>query len=67
MPNSDAFHLRHACLVMAKDLLNDRLSVQMEANKEEAKPYSTSDLLSEAAQIYKFVCDPNAAETYLKN
>ena len=67
MPNSDAFHLRHACLVMAKDLLNDRISVQMETDKQGTKPYSTSDLLSEAAQIYKFVCDSNAAETYLKN
>lgn len=67
MSSSDAFHLRHACLAMAKELLNDRLSVQREANKGEVTPYSTSDLLSEAARIYKFVSDPNAAETYLKD
>ncbi len=63
-----AFDLRMACLGMAKDLLSERMQMQdrlAERDKTvQIHIHGTEDVLSEAARLYAFVCDKNAAVTY---
>jgi hypothetical protein len=59
------FHLRMTCLHMAKDILAERMHMTKEVQGNTATEfYQTEDVLAEAAKLYRFVCDRNAADTY---
>ena len=59
------FHLRMECLKMAQDNLGLRMHMTNDVHgKEGTEFFSTEDVLTEAAKLYKFVCDRNAAENY---
>mgnify|MGYP001296466958 CR=1 FL=1 len=65
MGTEDPYHMRMNCIHLAKDILSERMHLNKEDKGPTATPpYTTDDVLREAAKLYKFVCDKNAASTY---
>lgn len=62
------FHLRMTCLTMAEQMLNQQMHMTKEVQGNTAVAFfTTEDVMAEAAKLYRFVCDKNAAETYNPN
>ena len=65
MGTEDPYHMRMNCIHLAKDILSERTHLNKEDKGPTATPpYTTDDVLREAAKLYKFVCDKNADKTY---
>ena len=59
------FHLRMNCLHMAESMLSQKMHMTKEVHGNTAVAFfSTEDVMVEAAKLYRFVCDRDAAETY---
>ena len=63
--NDTPFHLRMTALHMAKDLLSERMHMTKEVEGNSGTEFfKTEDVLREAAKLYAFVCDKDAAKNY---
>jgi hypothetical protein len=63
--NETPFHLRMNCLHMAEGMLSQKMHMIKEVHGNTAVAFfSTEDVMREAAKLYKFVCDKDAAKTY---
>ena len=59
------FTLRMNCLHMAESMLTQKMHMTKEVHGNTATAFfTTEDVMKEAAKLYKFVCDKNAASTY---
>ena len=59
------FTLRMNCLQMAEAMLTQKMHMTAEVQGKDATAFfTTEDVMKEAAKLYKFVCDKNAASTY---
>jgi hypothetical protein len=61
------FHLRMDCLSMAETLLSQKMHMTKEVHGNTAVAFfTTEDVMAEAAKLYRFVCDKDAADNYGK-
>ncbi len=66
--NETPFHLRMSCLSMAEQMLSQHMHMTKEVHGNTSVAFfTTEDVMNEAAKLYRFVCDKNAAETYSPN
>ena len=67
MPDKDntPFTIRMQCLHMAETMLTQRMHMTNQVNGNGGTEFfTTEDVMEEAAKLYKFVCDKNAATSY---
>jgi hypothetical protein len=59
------FHLRMTCFSMAEQMLSQKMHMTKDVHgNDKVEFFTTEDVMAEAAKLYRFVCDKNAAETY---
>lgn len=59
------FHLRMNCLHMAENMLSQKMHMAKEVHGNTAVSFFTvEDVMADAAKLYRFVCDKDAADTY---
>ena len=59
------FHLRMNCLHMAENMLSQKMHMTKEVHGNTAVAFfSVEDVMADAAKLYRFVCDKDAADNY---